>query len=109
MPVEKYRGEWIWELGDGALSTFDMAASAVSCALGVQRAFASDKAPDLRIGIQIGEQVARKTQRCSNGYSPAYRVPQPLGCRSFPDEFGTAKRAAPLKRLGRGVDTTRAG
>ncbi len=61
--VEKYRGEWVGEVGGGALSTFDTAASAVSCGLEMQREFASDGEPDLRIGIHIGELTFRKTQR----------------------------------------------
>lgn len=61
--VEKYRGEWIREVGGGALSIFDTAASAVSCALEMQWAFASDAGPHLRIGVHIGELVIRKTQR----------------------------------------------
>ena len=61
--VEKHRGEWIREVGGGALSSFDTAASALSCALEMQRAFASDNEPGLRIGIHTGELAVRKTQR----------------------------------------------
>jgi class 3 adenylate cyclase len=61
--VEKHRGEWIREVGGGALSSFDTAAGALSCALEMQRAFASDPEPGLRIGIHTGELLVRKTQR----------------------------------------------
>jgi class 3 adenylate cyclase len=59
--VEKYGGLWVGEIGGGVLSTFGTAASAVSCGLEMQRAFAGDAESEPRIGIHIGELVFRET------------------------------------------------
>jgi class 3 adenylate cyclase len=72
--VAQYRGEWIREVGGGALCTFEIAADAVHCALEIQRALASDKQPELRIGIHIGELEVRTTERGTDVFGDAIVV-----------------------------------
>ena len=59
--VQKFNGQWVQEVGDGALCTFDSAVEAVNCALEIQRSFHSDPDFSLRIGIHVGDIVFRKT------------------------------------------------
>jgi class 3 adenylate cyclase len=60
--VRKYRGDWVQEVGDGALCTFASAVEAVTCAVEIQRAFEGDPNFKLRIGIHVGDIVFRKTE-----------------------------------------------
>jgi class 3 adenylate cyclase len=60
--VRKYRGDWVQEVGDGALCTFASAVEAVTCAVEIQRAFEGDPSFKLRIGIHVGDIVFRKTE-----------------------------------------------
>ena len=60
--VRKYRGDWVQEVGDGALCTFASAVEAVTCAVEIQRAFTGDPNFKLRIGIHVGDIVFRKTE-----------------------------------------------
>ncbi len=60
--VERYHGEWLRELGDGALCTFDAAPRALGCALEIQRAFGEEPKASLRIGIHLGDLVFRTTE-----------------------------------------------
>jgi len=60
--VRKFHGDWVQEVGDGALCTFASAVEAVTCAVEIQRAFAGDAEFRLRIGIHIGDIVFRKTE-----------------------------------------------
>ncbi len=60
--VRKFRGDWVQEVGDGALCTFASAVEAVACAVEIQRAFEGDPNFKLRIGIHVGDIVFRKTE-----------------------------------------------
>lgn len=60
--VRKFHGDWVQEVGDGALCTFASAVEAVTCAVEIQRAFEGDADFKLRIGIHIGDIVFRKTE-----------------------------------------------
>jgi class 3 adenylate cyclase len=60
--VRKFRGDWVQEVGDGALCTFASAVEAVACAVEIQRAFEGDPGFKLRIGIHVGDIVFRKTE-----------------------------------------------
>jgi class 3 adenylate cyclase len=60
--VRKFRGDWVQEVGDGALCTFASAVEAVTCAVEIQRAFQGDPNFKLRIGIHVGDIVFRKTE-----------------------------------------------
>jgi class 3 adenylate cyclase len=60
--VRKFHGDWVQEVGDGALCTFASAVEAVTCALEIQRAFEGETDFQLRIGIHVGDIVFRKTE-----------------------------------------------
>jgi class 3 adenylate cyclase len=60
--VRKFHGDWVQEVGDGALCTFASAVEAVTCAVEIQRAFEGDADFKLRIGIHVGDIVFRKTE-----------------------------------------------
>ncbi len=59
--VRKFNGQWVQEVGDGALCTFDSAVEAVNCALEIQRVYKDNPDCQLRIGIHVGDLVFRKT------------------------------------------------
>lgn len=53
--VEKHGGRLLEEIGDGTLSSFDSAVSAVECAREIQAIIGPEPDFDLRIGIHIGD------------------------------------------------------
>ena len=55
--IEKYRGRWLKEIGDGVLASFNTVSDAVNCAIDIQKACKSDADFNLRIGIHQGEVV----------------------------------------------------
>ena len=71
--VHQFRGQWLEEIGDGALSSFESAVDAVYCALAIQQA-AADEDFKLRIGLHLGDVVFRGTQVHGDGVNIASRV-----------------------------------
>ena len=55
--VEEHGGDWLKEIGDGLLLTFNTNIEAVLCSIGIQEAAKSIPELDLRIGIHQGEVV----------------------------------------------------
>ena len=55
--VEKNNGEWLKEIGDGLLLTFQTNRDAVDCAIEIQHLTKKIESLDLRIGIHQGEVV----------------------------------------------------
>jgi len=53
--VEKYNGEWLKEIGDGLLLSFDSSLDAVQCSIQIQEALRSEDDLNLRIGIHQGD------------------------------------------------------
>src|SRR5437879_1704639 len=72
--VQRFRGEWLKEMGDGALSCFQSAVDAVSCALEIQRALKDDPALRLRIGIHLGDVVFSDGDVFGDGVNIASRI-----------------------------------
>ncbi len=72
--VEKYGGQWVQEVGDGALCTFPSTVEAVTCALEIQRIFAADPDLDLRIGIHEGDIVISGNDVFGDGVNVASRI-----------------------------------
>ena len=72
--IEKYRGRWIKEMGDGVLASFSTVTDAVMCAGAIQKA--SEKIPDLklRIGIHLGEVVFENNDVFGDGVNIASRL-----------------------------------
>jgi len=60
--VGKFDGQWLQEIGDGVMCSFESAVKAVSCALEIQRALKDDAELNLAIGIHVGDVVFRKTE-----------------------------------------------
>ena len=55
--IEKFRGTWIKELGDGVLASFTTVSDAVLCASEIQKGCYTVDNLSLRIGIHLGEVV----------------------------------------------------
>ena len=53
--VKQFEGEWLKEIGDGLLLSFDSSLSAVECALAIQEKTRRTEHLDLRIGIHQGD------------------------------------------------------
>ena len=53
--VEKHKGKWIKEMGNGVMAQFNSALEAVNCALEIQRISRADFDGDIRIGIHLGD------------------------------------------------------
>ncbi len=72
--VARFHGDWLQEIGDGALCTFGSAVDAVSCALEIQRSFARDPDVRLRIGIHVGDIVVSGRDVFGDGVNIAARI-----------------------------------
>ncbi|MEE9464154.1 MAG: tetratricopeptide repeat protein [Candidatus Neomarinimicrobiota bacterium] len=75
--IEKFRGEWLKEMGDGTLSSFASAVDAVICALEIQRSLKTEHDLTLRIGIHIGDVVFEESDVFGDGVNVASRI-EPL-------------------------------
>ena len=71
--IKKYRGEWLKEMGDGILASFNTASDAVRCAGEIQNA-AKKAGIGLRIGIHEGEVVFEGSDVLSDGVNVASRL-----------------------------------
>jgi class 3 adenylate cyclase len=50
-------GNWIKEIGDGVLATFNTVTDAAACAINIQQACRNIAGLQLRIGIHLGEVI----------------------------------------------------
>lgn len=75
--IEKYNGEWLKEMGDGALSIFQSPVDAVNCAIEIQAALKDDVVLNLRIGIHIGDVIFENNDVFGDGVNVASRI-EPL-------------------------------
>jgi len=60
--VREFGGQWLQEIGDGVMCSFESAVKAVGCALEIQRALQDEPELNLAIGIHVGDVVFRKTE-----------------------------------------------
>lgn len=74
--IKQYAGEWLKELGDGTLSSFQSAVDAVDCALQIQRSL-QETDFKVRIGIHIGDVVFEGGDVFGDGVNVASRI-EPL-------------------------------
>ncbi|MBW2292151.1 MAG: alpha/beta fold hydrolase [Deltaproteobacteria bacterium] len=72
--LEKFGGQLLDEIGDGSLSSFDSAVSAVECARAIQTLVGADPDYDLRIGIHIGDVLVTDDQVVGDGVNIASRI-----------------------------------
>jgi adenylate cyclase len=71
--IKKYHGEWIKEMGDGILASFDTASEAVRSAIEIQQV-AKSEGINLRIGIHQGEVVFDGNDVLGDGVNVASRL-----------------------------------
>ena len=58
--VSKHGGEWIKEIGDGLLLTFDTITSAIDCAINIQNETKTIADLNLKIAVHVGEIIERE-------------------------------------------------
>ncbi|MBT8221199.1 MAG: tetratricopeptide repeat protein [Bacteroidia bacterium] len=71
--IEKFGGQFLKEMGDGILASFDNATSAVICAAAIQEE-SKKKGINLRIGIHQGEVVFQEGDVFGDGVNIASRI-----------------------------------
>ncbi|MFN8423083.1 MAG: adenylate/guanylate cyclase domain-containing protein [Anaerolineae bacterium] len=72
--VSAYDGQWIKDIGDGFLASFDSAVEAVECAVAVQHALRDDPAFQLRLGVHLGDVVFEDSDVLGDGVNVAARL-----------------------------------
>ena len=72
--VHSYRGEWLKEIGDGLLLTFETNLDAVECAVEIQKQVRSVDNLNLRIGIHQGEVVFQGNDVIGDDVNIASRI-----------------------------------
>jgi TolB-like protein/class 3 adenylate cyclase len=71
--IKRYRGEWLKEMGDGILASFNSASDAVRCAGDIQEA-TKREGINVRIGIHEGEVVFEGNDVLGDGVNVASRL-----------------------------------
>jgi len=79
--VKKFEGEWLKEIGDGLLLSFDSSLNAVKCALAIQETVRAEELLNLRIGIHQGDVVREGNDILGDGVNIASRIEKfaPIG------------------------------
>ena len=72
--VEKYNGQWLKEMGDGALAKFGTALDAVNCAVDVQKTARAEFDGKLRIGVHSGDITLENNDVYGDGVNVASRL-----------------------------------
>ncbi len=72
--VEKHHGQWLKEMGDGALIKFGTALDAVNCAVDIQKAAGVKFDGKLRIGIHLGDVTVENEDVYGDGVNVASRL-----------------------------------
>ena len=81
----QHKGDWLQEVGDAVVCTFDTAIAAMQCALEIQQGIAEEFEFRPRIGIHVGDRVFRKTD---------------IGTEEFGDAVNVATRVQELSERG---------
>jgi len=114
--INEYNGEFLKEIGDGTLSSFNSAVDAVNCSIEIQKIIKKDLEFNIRIGIHIGDIVISEGDIFGDGVNVASRI-EPLaepGCICISEPVYDAIRNKPdiktvfigekkLKNVGRPV------
>ncbi len=72
--IEQNGGDWLKEMGDGVLASFDSAFEAVSCAIAIQLAATGDLKNRIRIGIHLGDVRREGNDVFGDGVNIASRI-----------------------------------
>ena len=72
--VAQYMGNWIKEIGDGVLATFNTVTDAAACAINIQQACRNIGGLQLRIGIHLGEVIFENNDVFGDGVNIASRI-----------------------------------
>ena len=72
--VKEFRGEWLKEIGDGLLLSFNSSLAAVQCALRMQAAARSVAHLNLRVGVHQGDIVCEEGDILGDGVNIASRI-----------------------------------
>ena len=72
--VEKYRGKWLKEMGDGVMAQFESALDAVKCAVEIQKNAKTNFKGALRIGIHLGDIIFENNDVYGEGVNVASRL-----------------------------------
>jgi adenylate cyclase len=72
--AKKHHGEFLKEMGDGALLCFQSALDAVRCAMEIQKTVQDDSDLNLRIGIHLGDIVFKDGDVFGDGVNVASRI-----------------------------------
>ncbi len=72
--VTAYDGQWVKDVGDGFLASFDSAVEAIACAVAIQQALRGDPAFQLRLGIHLGDVVFEDDDVLGDGVNIAARL-----------------------------------
>jgi len=75
--IEKFKGRWLKEIGDGVLASFNTVSDAVYCAGAIQKACENEPNLKLRIGIHEAEVVFEGNDVFGDGVNIASRL-EPL-------------------------------
>jgi class 3 adenylate cyclase len=75
--VRQFRGEYLQEIGDGTLASFQSAVDAVGCALDLQRSVQGDPDLNLRVGIHLGDVISEGGDVIGDAVNVASRI-EPL-------------------------------
>src|SRR4030095_9235993 len=72
--IEKNKGRWIKEMGDGVMASFNTASDAVNAAMQIQEACNAANHFKLKIGIHLGEVVFENDDVYGDGVNIASRI-----------------------------------
>jgi len=72
--VEKHHGQWLKEMGDGALAKFGTALDAVNCSLEIQEIARGKLDAKLRIGLHLGDITIENNDVYGDGVNVAARL-----------------------------------
>ncbi len=72
--VEEHNGQWLKEMGDGALIKFSSALDAVQCAIAIQAEARAKLDGKLRIGIHLGDIAVEQNDVFGDGVNIASRL-----------------------------------
>ena len=72
--VEKHHGQWLKEMGDGALAKFNTALDAVNCSIEIQEIARGKLDAKLRIGLHLGDITIENNDVYGDGVNVASRL-----------------------------------